>query len=86
MSIWIISLFILFWLLQIEVIFLFVKVADINKKITITNKYFLDFINNSLKKIDEILDIEDGTKDIDKMLNDMLAGDDFSSGYNPYQE
>ena len=37
------------------------------------------------KKIDQLIDIEDGTKDIQDILGDMLNVD-FKNSDNPYQE
>lgn len=81
MSMWIISIIILFCLLQIEVIYLFIKTADINKTIFNIEKYMTE-IN---KKIDQLIDMEDGTKDIQDILGNMLNVD-FKNSDNPYQE
>ena len=81
MSMWIISIIILFCLLQIEVIYLFIKTADINKTIFNIEKYMTEID----KKIDQLIDMEDGTKDIQDILGDMLNVD-FKNSDNPYQE
>jgi len=81
MSMWIISIIILFCLLQIEVIYLFIKTADINKTIFNIEKYMTEID----KKIDQLIDMEDGTKDIQDILGNMLNVD-FKNSDNPYQE
>ena len=81
MSMWIVSIIILFCLLQIEVIYLFIKTADINKTIFNIEKYMTEID----KKIDQLIDMEDGTKDIQDILGDMLNVD-FKNSDNPYQE
>ena len=81
MSMWIISIIILFCLLQIEVIYSFIKTADINKTIFNIEKYMTEID----KKIDQLIDMEDGTKDIQDILGNMLNVD-FKNSDNPYQE